>query len=248
MNPHTVFPDNNPLRICTPLIPTIILPKQPSHFASALAHEVRNPLSTINLSVEMLKATMTDPDQLLYLDVILRGSARINDLVTDLLLSCESDEIHLEKCTMSQLLEEVLFTIKDRIMLKNVVVRKDYTTMDCKVLVNKQKMKIALTNIIINALDAIASKNGKLKLVTKSINGRCEIDIEDNGIGISPENLKNIFKPFFTNKPGGLGLGLSTTLDILHSNHANVDVQSEEGRGTRFIISFKGIRPLEELF
>ena len=196
----------------------------------------------------MLKSTMTDPEQILYLDVIMRGSSRINDLVTDLLLSYESEEIHLEKCAIHQLLEEVLYSIKDRIMLKNVAVRKDYSTLDCKVMVNKQKMKIALTNIIINALDSMTSKNGKLKLVTKSISGRCEIEIEDNGIGISPENLKNIFKPYFTNKPGGLGLGLSTTLDILQSNHAKVDVQSEEGRGTRFIISFKGIRPLEELF
>jgi len=196
----------------------------------------------------MLKSTMTDPDQILYLDVIMRGSSRINDLVTDLLLSYESEEVHLEKCAIHQLLEEVLYSIKDRIMLKNVTVRKDYSTLDCKVMVNKQKMKIALTNIIINALDSMNSKNGKLKLVTKSISGRCEIEIEDNGIGISPENLKNIFKPYFTNKPGGLGLGLSTTLDILQSNYAKVDVQSEEGRGTRFIISFKGIRPLEELF
>jgi signal transduction histidine kinase len=74
-------------------------------------------------------------------------------------------------------------------------------------------------------------------------NGKCVIEIEDNGIGISKQNLKNIFKPYFTNKPGGMTLGLSTTLDILHSNHAKVEVHSEEGRGTHFILSFERIQP-----
>ena len=65
------------------------------------------------------------------------------------------------------------------------------------------------------------------------------IQIEDNGCGISKENLKYIFKPYFTNKPGGLGLGLATTYDILQSNHVGVNVESEEGKGTRFILSFE---------
>ena len=153
-----------------------------------------------------------------------------------------------EKHSIHQLLDEVLAMTEDRIMLKNIRVRKDYTTLDCKIWVNKEKIKIALINIIINAIDAMPSKKGKLKLVTKSINGKCIIEIEDNGIGISKQNLKNIFKPYFTNKAGGLGLGLSTTLDILHSNHARVKVHSDEGIGTRFILSFEGIQPLEELF
>ena len=228
--------------------PANVLQKQRFPFASVLAHEVRNPLSTINLAVEMLRSATSDADRKLYMDIIIRGSSRINDLVIDLLLSLEATKTQSEKYSMFQLIEEVLSMIKDRIMLKNIAVRKDYATLDCKILVNKQEMIIALTNIIINAIDAMSSDNGKLKLITKSINGKCVIEIEDNGIGISKENLKNIFKPHFSNKLGGMGLGLSTTLDILHSNHASVDVRSEEGKGTRFILSFEGIQPLEELF
>jgi signal transduction histidine kinase len=82
------------------------------------------------------------------------------------------------------------------------------------------------------------SENGMLRLVTRSINDQCIVVIEDNGIGISKENLENIFTPYFTDKPGGMGLGLSTTLDILHANHADVNVLSERGSGTRFILSF----------
>ncbi len=68
------------------------------------------------------------------------------------------------------------------------------------------------------------------------------MEIEDHGIGISKENLTNLFIPYFTNKAGGMGLGLSTTTYILKANHATVDVQSEEGKGTRFILCFEGIQ------
>jgi signal transduction histidine kinase len=123
-------------------------------------------------------------------------------------------------------------------MLKNICVKKDYIKPDCKIIGDKQKIKIAFTNIVINAIDAMPAENGLLHLTIKAKSSKCVIEIEDNGIGISNENLGHIFRPYFTSKPGGMGLGLSATLDILHSNHIGVDVQSEEGRGTCFILSF----------
>ena len=213
--------------------------EEPNQFASALAHEVRNPLATINLAVQMLKSPTKVLDQMLYLDIIMKASGQINDLITDLLKTPQSGEMQLEKYTMHQLLDEALALAEDRILLKNITVRKDYSTLDCKIFVNKQEMKIALVNIIINAVDAMPPEKGKLKLITRSINGKCLIEIEDNGIGISKENLKNLFTPYFTSKAGGMGLGLSTTIDILKANHATVDVQSEEAKGTRFILSFE---------
>src|SRR5258708_11705088 len=215
-----------------------IAKKQPCPFTSAVAHEVRNPLSNINLAVEMLKSTAMDDDQKIYLDIIMRNSGRINDLVNDLLTSCQTDEMQFEQVSIHQLLDDVLAITRDRIILKSIVVTKNYALPDCQVLVNKPKIKIALTNIIINAIEAMPSEKGELKLIARSMNGKCVLEIEDNGAGISEENLKHIFTPYFTNKPGGMGLGLSTTLDILLSNQVSVDVQSGEGRGTRFILSF----------
>ena len=222
------------------LFPHKNVQKESNQFAFALAHEVRNPLATIFLSVQMLRSPIRAPNHKLYLDIIMKAAGQINDLITDLLTSRQPGEMHLEKCTIHQLLDEALAMTEDRIILKNISVRKDYSTLDCKILVNKQTIKIALTNIIINAIDAMQSQNGKLKLITRSINGKCIIEIEDNGIGISKENLKNLFIPYFTDKPGGMGLGLSTTMNILQANHATVDVQSGEGKGTRFILCFEG--------
>jgi len=230
------------------LIPHKPAPKEPDQFASALAHEVRNPLATINLAVKILKSPSKMLDHKLYLDIIMKAAGQIDDLITDLLTLWQRGTIHPEKHPIHQLLDEVLTRIEDRILLKNIMVRKDYTTLDCKIMVNKQEIKIALSNIIINAIDAMPLENGKLKLVTKSINGKCIVEIEDNGIGISKENLRHIFIPYFTDKAGGMGLGLSTTMDILNSNHATAEVESEEGRGTRFILAFERVQQAGECF
>ena len=233
-------PLSKPFKLLSPAI----LVQQPAEFASALAHEVRNPLTNINLAVEMLHAGNLDHEQKLYLDMIIRASERINALVSDLLTSFRTTERQPETHCIHEMLEEVLSSTLDRLSLKNISVLKEYTTLDCRVSVNKQKIKIALTNIIINAIDAMPSQEGQLKLVTKCMNDKCIIEIGDNGAGISKNNLEKIFNPYFTNKPGGMGLGLSTTLETLKSDHATVVVKSEEGRGTRFILSFDRMQPL----
>jgi signal transduction histidine kinase len=220
------------------IIPEINKRTESVEFTYTLAHEIRNPLSTINLAVDMLKLTNDEHEKRTCLDIIARNSLRINDLLTDLLTSYQLDVIKLQKYSIDQLIDEVLIIIGDRLTMKNIKVLKYYSTIDCKILLNKEKIKIALTNIIINAVEAMPLESGRLKLVTKLVNGKCIVEIEDNGSGISKENMKKIFTPYFTSKPGGIGLGLSSSLDILRANHFHVDVQSKEGTGTRFILSF----------
>lgn len=215
-----------------------ILGDRPSQFASALAHEVRNPLTNIKLSIEMLHSIVKDNDLRIYIDIIMRSSKRIDDLIKEMLTTQQGSKIHSEKYSMHQLLDEVIEIVGDRIKLKNVTVIKDFTREDCNIIFDRPKMKIALSNIIINAIDAMGPEKGELNLVTKLIDGKYILLIRDNGCGISAENLKNIFKPYFTNKPGGLGVGLSATYNILHSNNVRINVESEEGKGTSFILLF----------
>ena len=221
------------------LPPAIVVEKDWVQFAPALAHEIRNPLANINLSVDMLRSMIADDEQKLYLDIILRASTRVNDLINDLLLHHEQTIVQPEKCSLQHLLNEVLFMTADRLMLKNIRIIKEYTLSECHIEADKQKIMMALTNIIINAIDAMPAENGELKLSVKSVNNKCIVEIEDNGIGISMNNLQHIFKPYFTGKLNGMGLGLSTTMETLLANRARVAVQSEEGIGTRFILSFK---------
>jgi signal transduction histidine kinase len=207
-------------------------------FASALAHEVRNPLTNINLSIDMLNSVITDNELKIYVDIISRSSKRINHLINELILHQEIVESGTNKHSLHQLLDEALSLAADRIILKKIIVRKEYGAEDGKIRVDKEKIGIALTNIIINAIEAMPAQNGELTLVTRSIGNKYVIEIADNGTGIKNEQLQDIFKPHFTNKPGGMGLGLSTTLEILQYNHVVVDVSSEEGHGTRFILFF----------
>lgn len=202
----------------------------------ALAHEVRNPLTNINLSVEMLRAAVQDNDLKIYIDIIMRSSKKINDLINELLTT--QGKVRAEKYSVHQLLHEVVESANDRIKLKNITVTKEFDPEDRRTVMDRSQLKIALSNIIINAIDAMPSGNARLDLVSKSIGSSFMLLIKDNGCGISGEDLKNIFKPYFTTKPGGLGVGLATTYDILRANHVRVNVESEVGKGTSFILLF----------
>jgi signal transduction histidine kinase len=206
---------------------------------SVFAHELRNPLTNIILTVHLLESKILDDNDRRYMDIIKRSSAKINDLVNDLLKGQQKNEIQTEKHSIHQLLDEVIELASDRLMLKNIVVKKNYSLYDLKVKMDKPKIEIALTNIIINAIDAMPSENGELKFCTKLINGIPAISIQDNGCGISKEDLPLIFDPYFTNKPNGVGVGLAATKNILLSNQIGVKVDSVVGEGTRFILLFE---------
>jgi signal transduction histidine kinase len=205
-------------------------------FITALVHELRNPLTNIKLSVELLESASTDDKGKTFLDIIRRSSMRISDLINDLLKN-KQEEAEVERYSIHQLLDETLELARDRISLKKIVVIKKYEE-DCELILNGPEMKIALTNIIVNAIEAMTTGGGQLTLITRSIESKYILVIKDNGSGISKENLKNIFKPHYTNKPGGLGIGLAATANILRANNVRVNVESKETKGTCFILLF----------
>lgn len=212
--------------------------QQPLLFIATQAHEIRNPLTNISLAVEMLKRLVKEDAPQFYLDTIIRASLRVNELVSELISFGHTEAARTEDHSVHLLLDEVLLLAADRIALKNITVSKEFASYEDQRLFNKPKMKIALTNIIINAIDAMDGKEGQLKISTTTVNDKCVLQIEDNGCGINEENLQLIFTPYFTRKKNGLGIGLSATLAILKANKVKVEVESEEGWGTRFILSF----------
>jgi signal transduction histidine kinase len=208
-------------------------------FICTLVHEIRNPLTNINLAIEALTDTKDVNGQASLLKILKRSSDRISDLVTDLLTAQHTNKASTKAHSIKFLLDEVLSLNRDRFMLKNVTVRKTHSMHDSIMQLNNYKVKIALTNIIINAIEAMPATNALLEIATKLLHGVYFIVIKDNGKGISQENLHHIFKPFFTTKQGGMGLGLSGSLSILRANHIGVDVRSEAGKGTSFILFHK---------
>jgi len=192
----------------------------------------------------MLKKLEASDEQQLYLDIISRASQRIDILVNEITGKNLAGHEKMGEHSIHQLLEEVLVIAGDSIRLKNITICKDYSPGNYSIRENRPELRIALTNIIINAVDAMKEGQGILKLVTTSIDSNYVLTIEDNGCGISAADLKHIFRPFFTRKKDGLGVGLAVTRHILKVNKIKIDVESKEGGGTKFILSFKKTAPV----
>lgn len=208
--------------------------------ARTIAHEVRNPLTNINLAADQLKHEFSgNEDNTGFLfEMINRNSSRINQLISDLLNSTKFAELSFNKISVNKLVDETLKEAEDRISLNNVEAIKRYSTDICDVSVDKEKLKIALLNIIINALEAMENKPGaKLILETKGENNKCKIIISDNGIGMDEEAVSRLFEPYFTNKPAGNGLGLTNTQNIILNHKGDITVRSKKGSGTTFTVT-----------
>lgn len=205
--------------------------------ARTIAHEVRNPLTNISLAAEQLQEMMDhNKDSQVLLDMISRNGTRINQLVSDLLNATRFAQLEFQERDINDLLEETLELAKDRINLNQIKVEKTYTKEPCHALVDAEKIKFALLNIIVNAIEAMENGTGVLQLITKKIDRKCLIEIRDNGKGMDEGILQNLFEPYFTNKQKGHGLGLTNTQNIIFNHKGSINVNSKPGLGTTFLI------------
>ncbi|HWH64120.1 MAG TPA: ATP-binding protein [Ginsengibacter sp.] len=203
-----------------------------------IAHEVRNPLTNINLAAEQLKNEIpSNEDVDILFKMISRNSNRINQLISDLLDSTKISELQYIKASINDVLDSSLEFASDRIELKQINVVKDYDKDICPVLVDQEKIKIAFLNIIVNAIEAMDDR-GTLRLNTENRNNRCVIKITDTGRGMAKEDVARLFEPYFTTKEKGTGLGLTNTQNIILAHNAKITVESQLGKGTTFTISF----------
>lgn len=204
-----------------------------------IAHEVRNPLTNINLATEHLRSEMQSlPETEMLFDMISRNSNRINELINDLLNSTKAAQLNFTRVNINDILDQSLGFAQDRIDLKKIKVIKNYAAGLPQIMADVEKINIAFLNIIVNAVEAIESDKGMLTITSEDKNGRCVITISDNGKGMDKESLTKLFEPYFTTKENGTGLGLTNTQNIILSHHANIYAESEEGKGASFTISF----------
>lgn len=207
--------------------------------AHMIAHEVRNPLTNINLSCSQLKeGTCRDENADRFLEIIMRNSGRINQLVNNLLNATKIQELNFNIVSVNTLLDEALNMAHDRIELEHILLVKDYDHSIRDVKVDADKIKIAFLNIIVNGVEAMES-GGTLTVKTSSRNNKCIIEISDDGNGIDKDSLDKIFDPYFTRKANGTGLGLTNTENIILTHNGSIEVESEIGEGTTFMIALK---------
>lgn len=205
--------------------------------ARTIAHEVRNPLTNINLAVEQLKTEFEGTENAdIFFDMISRNSVRINNLVSNLLNATKLTEVRKDSVSINSLIDACIVDADDRIKLNHIKILKYYDTSLRNVSVDVEKMKIALLNLIVNGIEAM-SDGGTLTITTTADEkGKCMVKISDTGVGVSKEYIEHIFEPFFSTKKTGNGLGLANTHNIILSHNGSIKVESEEGTGTIFTI------------
>lgn len=204
-----------------------------------LAHEVRNPLNNINLSLEQLHHEVSHVDDAeIYMEIIQRNSKRISDIITELLNSSRPAEMTMQSKPLQVILDESITAALDRLTLQKIKLDINYNDKPAYVNADPEKLKLAFLNIIINAIEAMEEDKGVLSIIIDSDRGNHIVKIRDNGSGIAEENLSKLFEPYFTSKRNGLGLGLAATLNILQSHKGRIEVASQVDKGTEFTITF----------
>lgn len=205
-----------------------------------VAHEVRNPLTNIHLAVEQLHDEVQDRDELVqpFFQIIDRNLKRIGTLIKEMLESSKKRELDLVPCTLEDIVQNAVKQVNDRLELKGIKSEIGLASDLPAVMADCELINLAITNIAVNAVEAMEPGKGQLRMGAYRVGDDVLLEIADNGKGIPPENLSRLFEPFYSGRPGGLGLGLTTARSILNSHRIKLEVRSTVGEGTTFTLRF----------
>ena len=205
--------------------------------AASIAHEIRNPLTNVSMSVRQLKEAFSqDSPWAKHIEIIIRNTERINFLITELLNCARPPKLNVQPHDINGILENTLDSIKAKITSHQVEIRKDYCPGFPVISVDREQMTRVFSNVMINALDAMP-EGGVMTVTTEIEGGYFVVKIEDTGTGIPEEDIIRIFDPFFSTKASGIGLGLSMTYGTIVSHGGTISVESDQEKGTLFTIS-----------
>lgn len=206
--------------------------------ARIIAHEVRNPLTNIHLALGELKELGIEIDDFeLYSDMISRNAERIAKLTDDLLSSTRPSEPEIVPACMNEIIHYAIDACSDRINLKHVQLNLELPEEEIHGHWDPEKLKIAFINIMINAIEAMQDvPDPLLHIQLSKVQNNPIIRISDNGKGMDEETVSKIFDPFFSNRSGGMGLGMTATHNIISMHDGKINVQSAPLKGTAFEI------------
>jgi len=206
--------------------------------ARMIAHEVRNPLTNINLALgELSEIIKGDEEAQTFQSMISRNTTRISTLIDDLLKSARPQELEIVQTNLQEIVNSAIEFCQDRIELLDVKLTTSIPETPIEGRWDPEKLKIALVNIITNAIEAMNEiEKPTLDISIHSENESKVIFIKDNGKGMDEETQNSLYDPFFTNRKNGMGLGMTATLNIISMHKGKIHVQSEVGKGTAFKI------------
>jgi signal transduction histidine kinase len=212
-----------------------------ARLAGGLAHEIKNPLSTIRLNLELLAEDLSEAEtpaqrrSLKRIEVVRRECQRLQSLLDDFLNFAKIRRLHLQPSDLNHQIEDVLDFFAPEAKEAGVEVIR-YLDQDLsRVMLDREAFRQALLNLIINAKQAMPD-GGQLVVRSIAQGDTVAVQLIDTGCGMDSQTMSKMFEAFFSTKPGGSGLGLPTTEKIIAAHGGRIRVESEVGHGTQFTI------------
>jgi signal transduction histidine kinase len=206
--------------------------------AAGLVHEIKNPLNTLSVNLQLIEEDLQnhhlEKDLKISKKVRLlqKEVCRLENILSDFLRFAKKQKLHFEKCNINEIIDSVLDFIAPEVIQKSIRILKSFDANLPNCYLDRNVIKQALLNIILNAQQAI----GEL-IVRTNRNGKyILIDITDTGIGIPHDKMDKIFQVYYSTKETGTGLGLATTKRIIEDHKGTITVRSEYGKGSSFLI------------
>ncbi|MFD1736742.1 ATP-binding protein [Bacillus salitolerans] len=203
--------------------------------ASGIAHEIRNPLTSLKGFLQLGLKDVTSLEQ--FLPIMLSEIERIEMISGELLSLAKEHPQHFSKANLIQLLDEVIVLIEVEALTKKILIEKNYAIQEVFISCVQTQIKQVIINILKNSIESMEN-GGSIRIDVTYEKEAVTLQVEDEGEGIPEEILAEIFEPFFTTKPSGTGLGLMVTEQIIENHGGSIDIQSQCGEGTIVTISF----------
>jgi signal transduction histidine kinase len=200
-----------------------------------VAHEVKNPINAIVLHLQLLqnKIMQTDPDTRRHVDIIDTEIHRLDRVVQILVDFTRQRELHLEQIDLKHVLEDVVQLAAPDAEQRGVNLQSDFPEESLWVTADSDFMKQAFLNVVLNGVQAMTN-GGNLWLSARREESTVVTEIRDEGIGIPRDLQEKVFELYFTTKPGGSGIGLAQTYQIMQWHYGSVEFESQDGKGTTF--------------
>jgi signal transduction histidine kinase len=203
-------------------------------FAARVAHDIRNPLSSIKMQTQLLHARVKDDPDRAMTSAMLRDIAQVESVIRDLLELARPGELKRRPTSLNAVVHDVLQQVAPQFAHRKITVETQFDVALPSLPLDLERFKQALLNVVHNAADAMPT-GGTLRVVTRLASGgsTIELDVCDDGVGVDPAILDRVFDPFVSTKPEGVGLGLVNAKAVVESHGGTIALSPRAPRGTR---------------
>ncbi len=204
-----------------------------------LAHEIKNPLSTVQLNLQLLREDLDtelpkESRVLSRMTTIQRETSRLREILDDFLRYAGRMEVNRQNTDLNALIQDLVDFVAPQAAIQSVQLRHQLSSARTVAPIDSKLIKQCVLNLMLNALQVMGTKGGEIIIKVNSDNRNAIIDVIDTGPGVAPENASRIFDAYYSTRKGGMGLGLAMARRIAREHGGDLTVESEVGRGSCF--------------